>query len=94
MTQSRRDRTQIVCEILQSTMQKPVTKTRIQYSNNLSFQQLNDYLTLVLRLKLLEPVKDECLTKYRLTQRGHKYTRYFGSIRGMFELPEPLELEA
>lgn len=58
-------------------------KTRIMYQANLSFAQLNESLTLVIDLNLLEAVKTSERTIYKTTEKG---SRFLQSYRENMEL--------
>ena len=78
----RRDRTYIMAEI-QYIALKPVLKTQIMYRANLSFVQLNNYLSLMLDLGLLEVIEDEKnnRTAYRTTSKGMRYLTAINAVR-------------
>lgn len=81
-SRKRRDRLSIVAEIL-DVARESVPKTRIMYGANLSFAQLNEYLTLVIDLNLLEVVKTSERTIYKTTEKG---LRFLQSYREIMEL--------
>ena len=65
----RRDRIYIMAEILQVTLEGAL-KTQVMYKANLSFAQLNQYLSLLLDLDLLELKKSSERTVYKTTTKG------------------------
>ena len=67
-----RDRLEIIAEILEVTKEGQL-KTRILYSANLSFSQLNEYLAFMIKMGFLEVNKDNKKRIYRTTNRGLKY---------------------
>jgi len=78
----RRDRLSIMAELL-GVAREGAHKTRIMYQASLSFAQLNEYLTLVIDLNLLEAVKTSKRTIYKTTEKG---LRFLQSYRGIMEL--------
>lgn len=75
----RRDRLFIMAEIL--TIAKDGSlKTQIMYRANLSFAQLNEYLTVLTKMNLLE-IKNENNKKiYKTTAKGDKYLEKYKEI--------------
>ncbi|MFB0514387.1 MAG: winged helix-turn-helix domain-containing protein [Candidatus Bathyarchaeia archaeon] len=78
----RRGRLSIMAEFL-DVAREGVLKTRIMYQANLSFAQLNDYLTLLIDWNLLEAVKTSDRTIYKTTEKG---LRFLQSYREIMEL--------
>ncbi len=75
----RRDRLYIIAEIL-TIAQEGSLKTQIMYRANLSFAQLNEYLSFLVRLGLLK-VHDKTSKKvYKTTARGEKYLYNYEQI--------------
>lgn len=75
----RRDRLYIMAEIL-DVAKEGVLKTQIMYRANLSFAQLNDYLALLLDLKLLKETTNDRKTIYRTTKKGTKFIENYKDI--------------
>lgn len=83
----RRDRLYIISEIL--TIAKDGSlKTQIMYRANLSFAQLNEYLSFLLKIKLLKVVKQNERTIYKTTARGVKYLRNYEKITDLLRKEE------
>ena len=78
----RRDRLSIMAKLL-GVAREGALKTRIMYQASLSFAQLNEYLTLVIDLNLLEAVKTSGRTIYKTTEKG---LRFLQSYREIIEL--------
>lgn len=78
----RRDRFYIMAEILEVALNGTL-KTQVMYKANLSFTQLNDYLSLLLNLRLLEVVKSDEKTVYKTTKRGVRYLQSYREIRDL-----------
>jgi len=75
----RRDRLYIISEIL--TIAKDGSlKTQIMYRANLSFAQLNEYLSFLLKIKLLKIVTENERTIYKTTTKGIKYLENYDKI--------------
>lgn len=78
----RRDRLYIISEIL--TIAKDGSlKTQIMYRANLSFAQLNEYLSFLLRIKLLKIVKRNEKAVYKTTTKGIKYLENYEKIAAL-----------
>ena len=76
----RRDRSFIIAEILAVAKERTL-KTQIMYKANLSFAQLNEYLSLLLNLNLLKAVKTSEKTIYKTTHKGLRYLQSYREIR-------------
>lgn len=79
-TRKRRDRLHIMAEVLGVTRDGAL-KTQIMYKANLSFAQLNEYLSLLLGLGLLITRKKGQKTIYKTTRKGIKYLKSYDEIR-------------
>lgn len=80
----RRDRLHIIAEVLVVTSNGAL-KTQIMYKANLSFAQLNEYLSLLLEIGLLRTVKKGQKTFYKTTRKGTKYLESYAEIRDLLE---------
>jgi len=58
-------------------------KTQIMYKANLSFSQLNGYISLLLEVGLLKIVKKGEKTFYKTTRKGSKYLESYTVIRDL-----------
>ena len=86
-TRKRRDRLHIMAEVLEVTIDGAL-KTQVMYKANLSFAQLNEYLSLLLELGLLKTKKMEQKTIYKTTRKGVKYLKGYEKIRGFLAKQE------
>lgn len=78
--QKRRDRLNIIAEILEIT-QDCALKTQIMYRANLSFTQLNEYLDFMLRTRLLMKIVEENgKESYKATKKGLKYLQLYYAL--------------
>ena len=75
----RRDRLHIIAEILQVTLEGAL-KTQVMYKANLSFAQLNQYLSLLLDLDLLELKKSSERAVYKTTVKGMSFLESYEQI--------------
>ena len=88
-TRKRRDRLYIISEIL--TIAKDGSlKTQIMYRANLSFAQLNEYLSFLLRIKLLKIVEQNEKTIYKTTTKGIEYLENYQKIEGLLSGEDPI----
>jgi predicted transcriptional regulator len=75
----RRDRLYILAEILDIAKEGSL-KTQIMYRANLSFTQLNEYLNLLLSMKLVGLLEDKEKTVYKTTNKGLQYLQNYKEI--------------
>ena len=68
----RRDRLYIIAEILKIARDGSL-KTQIMYRANLSFAQLNEYLSFLIRIDLLRIHNEKKKKIYKTTAKGEKY---------------------
>ena len=80
----RRDRLYIMAQILEVTIDG-VLKTQVMYKANLSFAQLNEYLKLLLDLKLIEAYDSNAKRLYKTTQKGLRYLQSYRDIRELLK---------
>ena len=83
----RRGRLRIIAEILE-TARDGALKTPIMYKANLSFDQLNEYLSYLLEIKLLETITKDKERIYKATDKGLKYLQGYTKIRGLLKKKE------
>jgi len=69
-----------MAQILEVTIDG-VLKTQVMYKANLSFAQLNEYLKLLLDLKLIEAYDSNAKRLYKTTQKGLRYLQSYRDIR-------------
>jgi len=75
----RRDRLYIIAEIL--TIAKDGSlKTQIMYRANLSFAQLNEYLSFLIKMDLLKVKNENRKNTYRTTAKGDKYLEKYKDL--------------
>ncbi|UCE44571.1 MAG: hypothetical protein JSV57_04325 [Candidatus Bathyarchaeota archaeon] len=60
-------------------------KTQIMYRANLSFAQLNEYLSLLQEVKLLRVNSEDGRTTYKTTSKGMKYLENFSTINDLLK---------
>lgn len=75
----RRDRLFIIAEILRIA-QDGCLKTQIMYRANLSFAQLNEYLSYLIKMDLLKVQYQNKKKIYLTTINGEKYLEKYGDI--------------
>jgi len=83
----RRDRLYIIAEILNIAREGSL-KTQIMYSANLSFAQLNEYLSFLLEMKLIEIVTENERTFYQTTAKGVKFLKNYEEISSLLRKEE------
>ena len=83
-TRKRRDRLTIMAQILNIAREETL-KTQIMYRANLSFAQLNQYLSDLQEIGLLKNNTEDGRTTYRTTSRGIKYLERFSEIEDLLK---------
>jgi predicted transcriptional regulator len=75
----RRDRLYIMSEIL-TIAKNGCLKTQIMYRANLSFAQLNEYLSFLIKMELLQLKNENQKNTYKTTEKGEKYLEKYDDI--------------
>ena len=78
----RRNRLYIIAEIL-TIAKEGSLKTQIMYRENLSFAQLNEYLSFLIKMYLLNIQKENGKKIYRTTAKGNKYLEKYKDITNL-----------
>ena len=86
----RRDKLGIFAEIMEAAKGNQ-GKTRIMYSVNLSFTQVNDYLSFLTKMGFIEVHKENNRKTYETTIKGENYVKNYVE---MSQLLSPQEVEA
>ncbi len=84
MSRKRRDRLTIMAQIL-NIAREGTLKTQIMYRANLSFAQLNEYLSFLQKMKLLKVNTTDGRIIYKTTPKGFKYLENFAGIKELLE---------
>ena len=82
--EKRRDRLYIMAEILEVTLEGAL-KTQVMYKANLSFAQLQQYLSLLLDLNLLELTENNKKSLYKTTIKGMRFLESYKQIQELLE---------
>ena len=83
-----RDRLFIMAEVL-DIAKEGALKTYIMYNANLSFAQLNQYLSLLIDIACLKVVKEHGRTIYKTTEKGLVYLNSYREIGGLLGKGHP-----
>ncbi|PVX27257.1 MAG: transcriptional regulator [Candidatus Bathyarchaeum sp.] len=78
----RRDRLFIMAEIL-NIAKGGSLKTQIMYRANLSFAQLNEYLTFLTKMEFLEITKENRKNIYVTTNKGDRYLEKYKDLANL-----------
>jgi predicted transcriptional regulator len=78
----RRDRLYIISEIL-TIAKGGCLKTQIMYRANLSFAQLNEYLSFLIKMDLLKVKTENRRNTYRTTAKGEKYLEKYRDLANL-----------
>jgi predicted transcriptional regulator len=82
LSHKRRDRLTIMAQIL-NIAREGTLKTQIMYRANLSFAQLNEYLSFLQEIRLLKVNSEDGRTTYKTTSKGIKYLENFSKIKDL-----------
>jgi predicted transcriptional regulator len=74
-----RSRTEIVCNILDAANGEGTTKTKIMYYAFLSYNQLNEYLSVLTENNLIEYL--DGTQTFKTTEKGLKFLKMHNEIR-------------
>jgi predicted transcriptional regulator len=74
-----RSRTEIVSSILDAANGGGASKTKIMYTAFLSYNQLNEYLSLLTENNILEYL--DGTNKFKTTEKGLNYLKMYNEIR-------------
>ncbi len=81
----RRDRLYIMAEVLEIA-KNGCLKTQIMYRANLSFAQLNEYLSFLLEVGLLKETKENEKSVFRTTPKGVRFLQNYQRIRDLLRM--------
>jgi len=75
----RRDRLYIIAELLRIA-KKGALKTQLMYGANLSFAQLNSYLSFLISTKLLKTFQEGARVIYKTTSKGLEFLTNYEKV--------------
>ncbi len=73
-----RSRTELISQILEAATGSGITKTRLMYKAFLSYQQLKEYLRILIENGLIE--YDQPNQLYKTTDKGHKFLKIYNQL--------------
>ena len=88
----RRDRLKIMAEIMEAAKGGQL-KTRIMYMVNLSFTQVNEYLSFLTEMGFLSVRADNRKKLYETTDKGKRYIENFKEMSSLLKLQEQVEAQ-
>ncbi len=86
----RRDRLHIMAEIMETTKESQL-KTRIMYGANLSFSQVNEYLSFLTQRGFLRVRVENGKKFYETTAKGNQYIENYREMSNLLRQIEPVE---
>ncbi len=86
----RRDRLHIMAEIIEATKESQL-KTRIMYSANLSFSQVNEYLSFLTERGFLRVRVENGKKLYETTAKGNQYIENYREMSNLLRQREHAE---
>ncbi|HDQ06633.1 MAG TPA: transcriptional regulator [Candidatus Bathyarchaeota archaeon] len=89
----RRDRLHIMAEIMEATKECQL-KTRIMYSANLSFSQVNEYLSFLTEKGFLRVRVENGKKLYETTAKGNQYVENYREMSNLLRQIKPVEARA
>ncbi|MCF7862139.1 hypothetical protein K9M79_07925 [Candidatus Woesearchaeota archaeon] len=81
----KRERLQIIHDILKAIQNGKNKPTHIMYKANLSHQMLEEYLKDLISRELISVEKLKRGKNYELTEKGHKYVQEYRMIEGFID---------
>ena len=88
----RRDRLHIMAEIMEATKGSQL-KTRIMYRANLSFKQVNDYLSFLTEMGFLRVHVEKSKKRYKTTAKGRLYIENYMEMSNLLRSRIPAEVQ-
>ena len=82
----RRDQVDIIAGILEAAKENGGTKTQIMHSANLNHQQIERYLTLLIKRGLLKREKQRKKRLFKTSEKGLKYIREYRELKNSLRL--------
>jgi len=83
-SRKRRDRLHIIADVLGIATNGSL-KTQIMYKANLSFAQLNEYLSFLLETKLIASTTQNEKVTYKVTSKGMNFLQNYAKIRDLLK---------
>jgi predicted transcriptional regulator len=88
----RRDRLNIMAEIMEAAKGRQL-KTRIMYTVNLSFSQVNEYLSFLTERGFLRVRVENRKKFYETTTKGKRYIENYSEMSNLLRPIEPVEAQ-
>jgi len=87
---TRRSRMEICARILETILEEEgaLTKTYVMYRANISFKQLQKYLSLLLELEMIRIARKENSAFYEATEKGKLFLESFKTAKGLMTVKE------
>jgi len=82
-----------MAEIIEATKESQL-KTRIMYNTNLSFSQVNEYLSFLIEKGFLRVHVENGRKLYEATAKGNQYIENYREMSNLLRQREPVEKEA
>ena len=89
---NRRDRLNIIAEIMEAAKESKL-KTRIMYRVNLSFSQVNEYLSFLTERGFLRVHVENRKKFYETTAKGNIYIENYREMSNLLRPQEPAEAQ-
>lgn len=89
----RRDRLHIMAEVIEATKESQL-KTRIMYNANLSFSQVNEYLSFLTENGFIIAHVENGKKLYEATAKGNQYIEKYKEMSNLLKQGEPAEPQA
>lgn len=79
-TENNRGKLEIMADVVYLST-SVIKKTHIMYKANLSYDQINRYLRVLLKLEFIEVAIDDGTVIYRATEKGRLFLHYYNMMR-------------
>ena len=88
----RRDKLKIIAEIMEVAKGSQL-KTRIMYMVNLSFSQVNEYLSFLTEMGFLRVYQENGKKNYETTDKGNRYIENYAEMANLLRPEEQQEIQ-
>ena len=85
VSHGRRSRLEIIARILHASRGRGVKKTHLMYQCGMSFAQLEKYLDLILKARLIQVQGDNPHLCFRISGKGRRFLKAYKSLKALME---------
>jgi len=85
VSRGRRTRWELIARVLDVSRGRGVKKTHLMYQCGMSFAQLEKYLDLILKARLVQVQGDNPHLCFRISGKGRKFLKCYESLKALME---------